>query len=272
MENTNTALQVLNFEQQSVRIVMKEGNPWWVAKDVCDLFGETNRNRAMQALDEDEKGYTQMNTPGGMQRVAIVDESGLYSLLLVMQPSKARGVSAEYITQREVKLKSFRRWVTHEVLPSIRKHGAYLTPQKIEEIILNPDTVIQLAQTLKAEQEKVKALEAQAAEDAPRVLLAKAIETSVGSILVGDFAKILKQNGIDIGQNRLFAQLRERGYLIKKKGDSWNMPTQQYMNKGYFEVKESTIYRPNGDVVLTKVTKITGAGQLHLINAFMTTN
>ena len=122
-------LQVLTYQSSEVRMVIKNGEPWWIAKDVCDVFGETNRNRAMQYLDDDEKGYTQMTTPGGAQNLAIVNESGLYSLLFAMQPQKARGVSAEYISKRTDQLRDFRRWVTHEVLPSIRKTGGYTVPK-----------------------------------------------------------------------------------------------------------------------------------------------
>ena len=128
-------LQVFSYEGKEVRTLQIGGEPWWVAKDVCDVFGETNRNRAMQTLDEDEKGYTQMNTPGGNQQLAVVNEAGLYALLFAMQPTKARGVSEAYIADREQKLRNFKRWVTHEVLPSIRKHGAYLTADKLEEIV-----------------------------------------------------------------------------------------------------------------------------------------
>ncbi len=118
-------LQVFNFEHNNLRVTIQDGQPWWIAKDICDLFGETNRNRAMQNLDEDEKGYTQMITPGGNQKLATVNESGLYSLLFAMRPTKARGVGDEHILQRERKLKQFKRWVTDEVLPSIRKTGSY---------------------------------------------------------------------------------------------------------------------------------------------------
>ncbi|KPU44495.1 phage antirepressor protein KilAC domain protein [Oxobacter pfennigii] len=149
-------LTTFNYEGKEVRTVQRNGETWWVAKDVCDVFGETNRNRAMKSLDEDEKGYTQMNTPGGIQQTAVVNEPGLYSLLLAMRPAKARGISNEYIFQREQKLKEFKRWVTHEALPSIRKHGLYAT----DELLANPDLWIRTLQELKAERSKNAALEA----------------------------------------------------------------------------------------------------------------
>lgn len=121
------AIQIFSFNNSNIRVIEKDGSPWWVAKDICDYFGDTNRNRTMQALDDDEKGYTQMTTPGGNQSMAIVNEPGLYSMLFAMQPEKGRGVSDEYIAERQGKIKAFKRWITHEVIPSIRKTGAYST-------------------------------------------------------------------------------------------------------------------------------------------------
>lgn len=120
-----TEMQIFNYESNQIRTVELKGEPWWVAKDICDVFGETNRNRAMQALDDDEKGYTQIETPGGLQNMAIVNEPGVYHLLFAMKPEKARGVSDEYIQNRMEQLKAFRRWITHQVLPSIRRTGTY---------------------------------------------------------------------------------------------------------------------------------------------------
>lgn len=258
-----------NPEFGKVRVVKQDGEPWFVANDVCDVFGESNRNRAMQALEEDEKGYTQIETPGGLQRAAIVNEAGLYSMLFAMQPTKARGVSEEYIEERETKLKNFKRWVTHDVLPSIRKHGAYMTPETIEAVLMNPDTIIRLATELKAEREKVQKLEVQAEEDRPKVLFAQAVESSDNSILVGDLAKILRGNGVQIGQNRLFQQLREQGYLIKRSGSDWNMPTQRSMELGILEITERAIANPDGSVRLTRTPKVTGKGQTYFVNLFL---
>ena len=127
-----TDLQIFkNDTFGQVRAIEQNGNPWFVAKDVCDVFGATNRNRIMQDLDADEKGYTQMNTPGGIQEVAIVNESGLYQLLFSLQPAKARGVSDEYIQERVNKLKAFKRWVTHDVIPSIRKRVIFPCGSKV---------------------------------------------------------------------------------------------------------------------------------------------
>lgn len=132
-------LKIFNYEDNQIRTTIQDGEIWWIAKDVCDVFGETNRNRAMQSLNDDEKGYTQMNTPKGVQKLAIINEAGLYSLLFAMRPTKARGISDAVINERQNKLNKFKRWVTHEVLPSIRKHGAYITSAKMEELMSDPD-------------------------------------------------------------------------------------------------------------------------------------
>lgn len=241
----------------TIRIV-KDGNcePWFVAKDVCDILGITNSRDALTALDADEKGVGNIYTLGGSQKMATINESGLYALVL---------------KSRKPEAKEFSRWVRREVLPSIRKHGGYLTPAKLQEALLNPDTLIQLAQNLKTEQKKNRLLEAQAETNAPKVLFADAVASSKTSILIGDLAKILKSNGINIGQNRLFAWMREHDYLCKNRGEMWNMPTQKSMELGLFEVKESTHQQPDGTVRITKTTKVTGKGQQYFINKFCQT-
>ena len=262
-------LQVFSYEGNEVRTVQRDGAPWWIAKDVCDVFGETNRNRAMQVLDEDEKGYTQMTTPGGLQQLAIVNEAGLYSLLFAMQPTKARGVSDEYIVERQEKLRKFKRWVTHEVLPTIRRHGAYVTPAKLEELMNDPDSWIKVLTALKEERTAKERLQLEATENKPKVIFADAVSVSDGTILIGELAKILKGNGIEIGQNRLFEKLRQDGYLIKRKGTDYNAPTQKAMELGLFRVKETAITHSDGHVTISKTTKVTGKGQQYFINLFL---
>ena len=192
--------------------------------------------------------------------MTIINESGLYSLILSSKLESA---------------KRFKRWVTSEVIPSIQKHGAYLTPKKIEEALLNPDTIIQLATTLKQEREGRMRLEReseqqkqQLREQEPAVLFAKSVEASHTSILVGELAKLLRQNGVEIGQMRLFKWLRENGYLIKR-GSDYNMPTQRSMEMGLFEIKERTINDASGTNKIVRTTKITGKGQTFFINKFL---
>lgn len=152
----NDMMQIFTNKAKDVRVLAVKGEPWFVVSDVCKYFGVTNRNRVMQALDDDEKGGTQMMTPGGMQNVAIVSEAGLYSLLFALQPTKARGVSDEYIEARCAELKAFKRWITHDVIPAIRKHGLYT----VDDLLADPDLAIAALTQLKEKRERRKALEA----------------------------------------------------------------------------------------------------------------
>ena len=163
----------------------------------------------------------------------------------------------------------FQAFIADEVIPSIRRHGVYMTPETLEAAILNPDTLIKLCTALKEEREQRKALESQIEKNAPKVLFADAVAASHTSILTGELAKLLKQNGVEIGQNRLFAWLRDNGYLIRRKGSDYNMPTQKSMEMELFEVKERTIHDPNGSVRVIKTPKVTGKGQQYFINKFL---
>ncbi|MDU1580854.1 phage antirepressor [uncultured Cutibacterium sp.] len=228
------------------------GEVWFVATDICAALDLSNTTVALQRLDADEKSKFNLGLPGGA--TWCVNEAGLYSLVLASRKPEA---------------KSFKRWVTHEVLPSIRKHGGYLTDQKIEDILNNPDTIIQLATKLKSERAKRAALEKQAAIDTPKARFADAVSASHTSILIGDLAKLLRQNGYEIGQNRLFEMLRRNGYLCSAKGGLWNMPTQKAMDLNLFEVKETTIVHSDGHVSISKTTKVTGKGQVYFVTRFL---
>lgn len=247
-------LQVFSYEGNEVRTVQRGGEPWWVLKDVCDILELTSPHKVAERLDDDEKGRSLIPTPGGNQELTVVSESGLYNVILRSDKPEAR---------------TFKRWVTHEVLPTIRKHGTFLTPQKIEEVLLNPDTIISLATQLKAEQEQRRALESKVEQDKPKVLFAAAVESSHTSILIGELAKLLRQNGIEIGQNRLFQWMRENGYLIKRQGTDFNMPTQYSMERGWFEIKETAISRADGSITVSKTTKVTGKGQTYFVSIFL---
>ena len=196
---------------------------------------------------------TKFNLGGLSGETNFISEPGLYKLI---------GAS------RKPAAKRFNRWVTHEVLPSIRKHGAYMTPETIEKAIYNPDFIINLATQLKDEQAKTAELTADNETMKPKALFADAVATSHTSILIGDLAKLIRQNGVDIGQNRLFAWLREHGYLIGS-GDRRNMPTQRAMDLELFDIKERTFQNPDGSVRITKTTKVTGKGQQYFINKFL---
>lgn len=248
-------LQIFNYNGNEVRTIQKDGEPWWVLKDVCNVLDISQAVRVAERLDEDEVSQTHIaDSLGRRQETYIVNESGLYNVILRSDKPEA---------------KPFRKWVTSEVLPSIRKHGAYMTPQKIEEALLNPDTIIKLATNLKAEREKRMELERQAEKDKPLVTFANSVSVAKASILVGELAKLLKQNGIEMGQNRLFTWMRENGYLISRKGTDYNMPTQRSMEMELFEIKLTTISHGDGHTSLNKTPKVTGKGQIYFINLFL---
>ena len=231
----------------------KDGEPMFIAGDVAKILGYGDATHMTRRLEDDEKGLRSVETPGGNQMVNVITEPGLYSAILGSRVPEA---------------KAFKRWVTHEVIPSVRKHGAYITPDKIEEILINPDTIIRLCTDLKEERAKRAALEVKVEADAPKVLFAGAVETSQDSCLVGQLAKMIRQNGYEIGQNRLFDYLRNEGYLCKS-GSNRNMPTQRSMEAGLFEVKESVVDNPDGSVRLVRTTKVTGKGQIYFVNKFL---
>ena len=253
----NGLVQVFDFtSNKQVRVVIDEaGEPWFVAKDVCEALGIINHHDAVKALDDDEKLGVEISDPHGRaQMTNVISESGLY--IIIMRSSKPEA-------------KKFRKWVTSDVLPTIRKHGLYATPEKLEEMLSDPDSWIKTLQALKAEREKRIELEAKVEQDAPKVLFADSVAASETSILIGDLAKLIKQNGIDIGQNKLFEFLRNEGWLISRKGSSYNMPSQKGMERGYFEIKERTVDNPDGSIRITRTPKVTGKGQIYFVELFL---
>lgn len=247
-------LQIFSYNGNEVRTIQKDGEPWWVLKDVCNVLDLSDTNKTAERLDVDELTRIKFVTGGQNREMLCINESGLYNVILRSDKPEA---------------KPFRKWVTSEVLPSIRKHGAYMTPQKIEEVLLNPDTVIQLATNLKTEREKRMELERQAEKDKPLVAFANSVSVAKTSILIGELAKLLKQNGIEMGQNRLFTWMRKNGYLISRKGTDYNMPTQRSMEMKLFEIKETTISHGDGHTSINRTPKVTGKGQIYFINLFL---
>lgn len=237
-----TTIATFNFDQQPLRAVTIEGEPWFVAADVCRILEIGNPSQALTRLDEDER--TLISNEG--REINAVSEPGLYGLILGSRKPEAR---------------AFKRWVTHEVLPQIRRtgrYGEYSLPQDFPSAL----------RALAAEAEAKQALEAKVAADAPKVLFADAVATSDTTILVGDLAKILRGNGVNVGANRLFAKLREDGYLIRRQGTDWNMPTQRAMDLGLFRVKETAVTHSDGHVTVSKTPKVTGKGQEYFINRY----
>lgn len=235
-----------------IEIVTIEGKEFFGATQVAMNLGYSNPQKAIRDHCK-EKGCTNRSvlTNGGQQTIKFIDEGNLYRLI-----SRSKLSGAEI----------FESWVFDDVLPSIRKHGGYLTAEKVEEALLNPDTLIRLATELKNERAERVRLQEKTDADRPKVIFAEALETSRNSILIGELAKLLKQNGIEgMGQNRLFQILRNEGYLGKK-GEQYNMPTQRSMELKIFEIKKTTINNPDGSVRVTRTSKVTGKGQIYFIN------
>lgn len=246
---------IFTFHGQEVRTLTIDNEPWFVGKDVADILGYSNSKDTLNKhVDLDDKQIIQRSQIATLdipnRGLTIINESGLYSLILSSKLPQA---------------KDFKRWVTSEVLPTIRKNGMYAT----DELLDNPDFAIATLQKLKEEREAKKLLEATIEEQRPKVIFANAVSASHTSILVGDFAKLMRQNGLNFGQNRMFAWLRENGYLISRKGNSWNMPTQKAMDLGLFEIKETTINHSDGHISINKTPKITGKGQLYFADKLL---
>lgn len=248
-------LQVFNFSGNQVRTIDKNGQPWFVLSDVCNVLEIGNPSQVKTRLEDgviSNEGI--LDSLGRNQLVTIINEDGLYDVIL---------------ESRKPEAKAFRKWVTSEVLPTIRKHGAYMTPEVIEKTILNPDFIINLATELKKEQEKSALLHQQIILDKPKVLFAESLQTSHDCILIANLAKLLKQNGIDTGEKRLYRWLRENGYLGRN-GDHYNMPTQRSMELRLFEVKTRTINNPGEEPRIRNTTVVTGRGQMYFLNKFKT--
>lgn len=247
-------IQVFNFEESRVRTVLVNNKPFFVGKDVAETLGYSNSRKALQDhVDEEDKGVTKCDTLGGKQNLTIINESGVYALIFGSKLPSA---------------KKFKRWVTSEVLPNIRKHGTHMTPETIEKVLADPDTIIQIATQLKEERAKRIQAEVVIEQQKPKVLFASAVEASDTSILIGQLAKVITQNGLRIGQNNLFKWLRDHHYLGKK-GAHYNEPTQYAVERGWFEVVERTVQKPDGSVRITRTTKVTGKGQIYFINKLL---
>lgn len=242
-------IQVFQSEQfGQVRTTIRDGEPWFVAADVCRALDIGNPRMATARLDDDEKN-TVISTDGnrGNPNMTIVSEPGLYALVLGSRKPEAR---------------AFKRWITHEVIPSIRKSGGYIAGQ---DTMSDADL---MAKALLVAQRQIEQRDKQITEMQPKALFADAVSASKSSILIGELAKMLRQNGVDIGQNRLFEYLRENGYLCKS-GAMYNCPTQRAMDMGLFEIKETAIQHADGHVTINRTPKVTGKGQVYFVNKLL---
>ena len=250
-------LKVFNSpEFGQVRTFDKGGEPWFVGKDVATILGYERTADAIRAhVDEDDKGVGEIQTPGGKQKIVIINESGLYSLVLSSKLPTA---------------KKFKHWVTAEILPSIRRTGGYIAnAETMTDAEIMSKALLIAKKTIENREQRIHSLEAETERMKPKEIFADAVSASNSSILIGDLAKILHGNGIKIGRGRLFAWMREHGYLIKQKGTSYNMPTQRAMELKLFKVKEGSYVDGKGNNVITKTTKVTGKGQQYFINKFL---
>lgn len=240
-------VQLFNFENHEVRSLLISNEPWFVGKDVADVLGYADTNQAIRKhVDNEDRLTRRFDGTGQSRDMTIINESGLYSLVLSSKLPSA---------------KKFKRWVTSEVLPALRKTGQYQV-KELSGSELMAKALIEAQSVLAAKDKQIEEMK-------PKALFADAVATSHTSILVGELAKILKQNGIEMGQKRLFAWLREKGYLIKRQGTDYNMPTQKAMELGLFEIKEGSYVNGSGVNITTKTPKITGKGQQYFINKFL---
>ena len=253
----NNEIKVFSNEEfGSIRRVEVNGEFWLVGKDVAQALGYAKPENALAThVDRDDTlKWGIMDSLGRIQSTTLINESGMYSLALSSKLPSAKKV---------------RRWVTSEVLPSIRKHGAYMTPETLEAAILNPDYLLKVATALKEETDKRKALESKVQADAPKVLFADSVAASTSTILISELAKILRQNGVNTGEKRLFRWMRENGYLVKRNGTDYNMPTQMSMELGILKVKETVVCHSDGHTSISKTPKVTGKGQTYFLNKFL---
>lgn len=255
MEN----LQIFNSEEfGQVRTMVIDGEPWFVGKDVAEALGYAKARNAIAShvQDEDKKDAPIQGDLGGTQQMTIINESGLYALIFGSKLDSA---------------KRFKRWVTSEVLPSIRGNGAYIAGQEN----MTPEQImaagLQAAQKIiESKNQQIEAQKTDIQRMKPKEIFADAVSASHTSILIGALAKIISQNGVQIGQNRLFAWMRENGYLITRRGADYNMPTQKSMEIKLFEIKERTVNNPDGSVRIIRTALVTGKGQQYFINKFLT--
>lgn len=244
----NENLNIWEYEQHEIRTIEKDGEPWFVGKDVAAVLGYSNtRDAIARHVDEEDKATVGIHDGSQMRDVVVINESGLYSLILSSKLPTA---------------KKFKRWVTNEVLPSIRKHGAYMNRQTIEKMLASPDFLIQLGQQMKAEKEKNAALESKIAEDAPKVEFANAVAESSPLIDIGTLAKLARDENIPIGRNRLFDWLRQHKYIMDK--EHKYEPYQTWLDRGIFVTKEYSYRTAYGYETQTKIL-VTGKGQIYLI-------
>lgn len=242
------------FNNKNLTVIQNGNDVHFLLKDVCEILGLGQVAGVKRRLDKDVISNHPVQTIGGTQQMTFVNEDGLYDVIL---------------DSRKPEAKKFRKWITSEVLPSIRKTGGYVANDDLFIQTYLPYADEQIKTMFKTTLSTVRQQNEQIAAMKPKALFADAVETSESSVLIGELSKILRQNGIDIGQNRLFKWLRENGYLIRKHSESYNLPTQRSMDMGLFEIKKRTINNPDGSIRTTRTPKVTGKGQIYFVNKFI---
>lgn len=255
-QGTENQLQIFkNKEFGTIRTITIDSEPWFVGKDVAEALGYKNTKDALSRhVDPEDKRGSRIATPSGVQEMTVINESGLYSLVLSSKLPTA---------------KQFKRWVTSEVLPSIRKTGGYIPTNNLSDSEIMARALLIAQKSIDEKNAQIEKQSALLEEQAPKVLFAESVTASHTSILIFDLAKLIRQNGVAIGGTRLFQWMRENGYLIKRKGTDYNMPTQKSMEMGLFEVKETVVTHGDGHTSVNKTPKVTGRGQVYFINKFL---
>ena len=255
-------IQPFEFEGNSFRALADGDEVMFVALDIAKLLGYGNAKDMARNLDSDEKGMHQVPTLGGLQKMTVLTESGLYRAILNRE--------AAYVKNPEAKafVKRFQRWVTHEVLPQIRKTGGYIpTSESDSDEDIMASAVLVAQKTIKQKNQQIAEQQKRIVELEPKARFADAVAASDGTCLVGEPAKMLRQNGLKVGQNRLFRILRDDGYLGKSASNR-NVPTQRAMELGLFRIKETTVTHADGHTTVSRTPKVTGRGQAYFIRRY----
>lgn len=247
-------IKPFEFEGRKVRAINSGDEIVFVASDIAKILGYRDASLLTRTLDDEEKGTRPICTPGGIQNMTVISEPGLYKAILQRQTGRMDvGVTKEFV-------KRFQRWVTHEVLPALRRDGGYMVARDETPEQTMARAVLLAQQTIDRQKSRIAELE-------PKALFADAVAASDGTCLVGELAKMMRQNGVEVGQNRLFAMLREDGYLGNV-GSNRNVPTQRAMDLGLFRIKETAVTHSDGHVTISRTPKVTGKGQRYFIERY----
>lgn len=258
----NNEIQPFEFEGNKVRALADGDEVMFVASDIAKILGYRDAANLTRNLDGDERGTHEVSTPSGTQNMTVLTESGLYRAILNRETAYVKNEEAQAFVKR------FQRWVTHEVLPQIRRTGGYIpTSESDSDEDIMARAVLVARKTIERKNQQIAAQQSRIVELEPKARFADAVAASDGTCLVGELAKMLRQNGMDIGQNRLFRLLQADGYLGKT-GSNRNVPTQRAMDLGLFRIKETTVTHADGHTTVSRTPKVTGKGQRYFIDRY----